>query len=104
MKPHDNWDKLRQIGFKPDTRVAFYGVGLAPVLRIELGDPAAFRAEIANIEQKVGEKLAVATTGNQEYWQFGDADAVVAIAIQGSHLVITLLPTTGSDAMKQALL
>src|SRR5574340_530177 len=38
LKTHDTWDKLRELGLKPDMRVAFYGVGLAPVLRMELGD------------------------------------------------------------------
>ena len=104
LKAHDNWDKLRQIGLKPDTRVAIYGVGLVPVMRIELGDPAAFRTEIASIEQKLGEKLPVAKTGAQEYWQLGTDKLAGAVAIEGTHLVITLLPIGADDALKQLLL
>jgi hypothetical protein len=104
LKTHDNWDKLRQIGLKPDARMALYGVGLVPVLRMELGDPAAFRAEIANIEQKVGEKLPVAKSGTQEYWQIGNDKLVCVVAIEGSHLVLTVLPPNAPDALTQSLL
>jgi hypothetical protein len=104
LKAHDTWDKLRQIGLKPDTRMALYGVGLVPVLRIELGDPAAFKAEIANIEQKLGEKLPVAKAGTQEYWQLGTAKLACAVAVQGTHLVVTVVPVGADDALKQTLL
>jgi hypothetical protein len=104
IKTHDTWDKLRQIGLKPDARVAIYGVGLVPVLRMELGDAAAFKAEVARVEQNAGAKLPVAKTGDQEYWQPGNDTLAAAIAIQGSHLVITLFPPKASDALKQTLL
>lgn len=104
LKEHDNWDKLRQIGLKPDARAAFYGIGLVPVLRMELGDAAAFRAEIARIEGKLGEKMPVAKTGAQEYWQLGNDKLACAIAIEGSQLVVTMLPPGASDTLKQTLL
>jgi len=104
LKSHPNWDKLREIGLKPDGLMAFYGVGLVPVLRLELGDPAKFRAEIANIETQLGRKLTVSKTGAQEYWQLGSSEAACAIAIEGNQLVVTVVPTNGDDALKQALL
>lgn len=104
VKAHDSWDKLRQIGFKPDARAAMYGVGLVPVLRLELGDPAALKAEIARVEQQTGEKLPLAKTGTQEYWQIGNDKLAAVIAIEGTHLVVTLVPPNGSDALKQNLL
>lgn len=104
IKTRDTWDKLRELGFKPDMRAAFYGVGLVPVLRIELGDPEKFRAAIARIEQKIGEKVPVAKTGNQDYWQLGNDKLSAMIAIEGHHLVATMAPTNASDALKQTLL
>lgn len=104
LKTHDNWDKLREIGFKPDMHVALYGVGLVPVLRIELGDPEKFRATIARIETKIGEKIPVAKTGTQDYWQLGNDKLAVMLAIEGKHLVATLAPTNANDALKQTLL
>ena len=104
LKTHDSWDKLRQIGLKPDGHVAMYGIGMVPVLRMELGDPAAFKAEIASIEQKTGEKLPLAKTGTQEYWQLGNDKLAAAVAIEGTHLVVTMLPPNAGDALKQSLL
>jgi len=104
LKTHGSWDKLRAIGLKPDARVALYGVGIVPVLRIELGDPAAFKAEVARVEQKAGAAMPVAKTGDQEYWQIGNDTLAAAIAIEGTHLVVTLLPPKASDSLKQTLL
>jgi len=104
LKTHDSWDKLRQIGLKPDGHVALYGVGMVPVLHMELGDPVAFKAEVAAIEQKTGEKLPLAKTGAQEYWQLGNDKLAAVVAIEGTHLVVTMLPPNASDALKQNLL
>jgi hypothetical protein len=104
IEQRDNWDKLRQIGLKPDARVAFYGVGIVPVMRLELGDPVAFKAEIAHIEDKVGEKIPLAKTGDQEYWQLGNEKIAAVIAIEGTHLVVTAVPPGAGDALKQTLL
>jgi hypothetical protein len=104
LKTHGSWDKLRAIGLKPDARVALYGVGIVPVLRMELGDPAAFKAEVARVEQKAGATMPVAKTGDQEYWQIGNDTLAAAIAIEGTHLVVTLLPPKASDSLKQTLL
>lgn len=104
LKTHDSWDKLRQIGLRPDGHIAMYGVGMVPVLRLELGDAAAFKAEVATIEQKTGEKLPLAKTGAQEYWQLGNDKLAAAVAVEGTHLVVTMLPPNASDALKQNLL
>lgn len=104
IKGLDSLDKLRAVGIKPDALMAFYGVGMAPVLRFELGDPAAFKAEIARVEQKAGEKLPVGKTGNQEYWQWAHEKAMVIVAIEGSQLVATVAPLDASDTLKQTLL
>ena len=104
LKAHGDWDKLRAIGFKPDARMALYGVGLAPVLRMELGDAAAFKAEVARIEQQTGEKLPVAKIGSQQYWYEGDGTTMAMMAVEGSHLVVAFAPANASDTLKQTLL
>ena len=104
LRPRDSFDKLRELGFKPDGHLAFYGIGLIPVLRIELSDPVAFKAMLARIEAKVGEKIPTGKTGAQEYWQFGDAQMSVVVAVQNSHLVLTLWAPEVSDEVKQTLL
>lgn len=104
IKTRDTMDKLRELGFRPDGHIALYGIGLVPVLRIELGDPDKFRATIARIETKIGEKIPVAKTGSQEYWQLGNDKLAVLLAIEGKQLVATLAPTNAADALKQTLL
>lgn len=104
LRTRDTADKLREVGYKADARIAVYGVGLIPVLRIELSDPAAFKAMIARVETKIGEKVPTGKTGEQEYWQFGDGDVQVAIAVQGAQLVATLWAPGANDEAKQLLL
>lgn len=104
VRTHAGWDKLKEIGLKPDGKVALYGVGLVPVLRLELGNADAFRAEIAKVEKAAGETLPVAKTGTQEYWQVGNGRLAAAIAIVNSHLVVSLLPPNADDKLKQTLL
>lgn len=106
MKGKLNRAGLESFGLSMSARSAFYGVGLIPVMRIELGDPAAFRGFIARLESKAGEKLGVAKIGDQEYWTAGPADAKLQLvaAIQGEHLVITLAPRPADDAVLKTLL
>jgi hypothetical protein len=104
IKAHDSWDKLRQIGLRPDGHGAFYGVGLVPVLRMELGDAAAFKAEVARIEQLSGEKLPLAKIDAQEYWQLGSDKLAAVIAVEGTHLVVTIVPPNAGDSLKRTLL
>ncbi len=103
LKTHDTWDKLRELGLKPDMLVAFYGVGLVPVLRFELGDATKFRATIADIEHKSGSALPSAKVGAQDYWYLGNEKAVAMFAIEGSQFVATLAPAKASDALKRTL-
>ena len=104
LKTHDTWEKLRELGLKPDMRVAFYGVGLVPVLRFELGDATKFRATIADIERRSGGALPTAKVGNQDYWYLGNEKAVAMFAIEGAQFVATVAPAKASDALKRTLL
>ncbi len=104
LRTRDSHEKLREIGIKPDARFAFYGVGLVPVARVELGDPAAFKAMIARVESKVGEKMPTGKTGAQEYWQLGNEHIAFILAIENTHLVASVWAPDASDAVKQALL
>jgi hypothetical protein len=104
LKTHDTWDKLGELGLKPEMRVAFYGVGLVPVLRFELGDATKFRATIADIEHKSGAALPTAKVGDQDYWYLGDEKVVALFAVEGAQFVVTLAPAKASDALKRTLL
>lgn len=106
LRDRDTRESLREIGLDLTARGALYAVGLAPVLRIELADVGAFRAFVARLEKSTGDTLPVLRIGEQDYWRIGaDDDAVrVAAAVEGRHLVVTLLPKEASDATLKALL
>jgi len=104
LRTLDTPAKWRAVGVSPDARGAFYGIGLLPVMRAELSDPQAFRALVARIEEKVGSKLATAQVGEQALWTFGTDEIGGVMAIQGSHLVLGLMPGNAGDALTRRVL
>ena len=85
---------------------ALYGVGLAPVVRIELTDPKAFDAFVGRLETAYGKKLDTASIGNQSYRKHVSTEAgtQVILATVGKQAVAALLPADAPDAMlRQAL-
>lgn len=104
LAPRDTPEKLAEIGLGMKVRSAFYGVGLIPVLRVELADADAFRAAVARVEAKSGAKLGTGRIGDQDLWIVGAEDVQGLIAIQGRHLVATLAPANADEALKRRLL
>ena len=49
---------------------AFYGLGLAPVMRLQLNDPNAFEGFVGRLETAYGKKLDVASVGTQNYRKY----------------------------------
>jgi hypothetical protein len=94
-----------RLGIGTGARVALYGLGLLPVLRIELEDPAALRSLVERIESAAGKPLRQRTVDAQPYWTFGAEDAPVAFvaAIVGGHLVASLAPTGDPAALREVL-
>lgn len=104
LAPRDTPEKLAEIGLGMKVRSALYGVGLIPVLRVELADADAFRAAVARVETKSGAKLGTGRIGDQDLWIVGTENVHGLIAIQGRHLVATLAPTSADEALKRRLL
>ncbi len=100
----DTPEKWREIGFSATAHSAIYGVGLLPVLRIELADADAFRALVARVEQKGGAKLGTARIGEQDVWTFGPAQVQGLLAIERNHLVLTVVPAQADEALKRRVL
>ena len=94
-------------GFSQQARFAVYGIGLAPVARIELASPDAFRALIARIEKSLGQPFAVAKLDTQDYWNIGSANDKLhlLLAIEPNRqLVATLAPAGADPALLRQLL
>lgn len=90
------------LGLSPQAHMAFYGIGLVPVIRVELAKPENLRATIGRIEAKSGTKLDTGKVGGLDYWAVrGDAsDAKLegVFAISGKQFVATIAPGKPSDA------
>lgn len=73
---------------------AFYGLGLAPVVRFQLSDPAAFEGFIGRLETAYGKKFVVATEGKQSYRKYVSTEAGVEVilATVDKQAVAALLP------------
>jgi hypothetical protein len=85
---------------------AFYGLGLAPVMRFELSDPKAFEGFIGRLETAYGKKLDVVSLGAQSYrkYVFAASGTEVILATVGKQAVAALLPADAAPAMlRQAL-
>lgn len=93
-------------GINLEGRMALYGLGLAPVARLELTDPKAFEAFVARLEAAYGAKLEIAKAGQQSYRRYvSTASGTEAIlAIVDKQAVAALLPADASAALvRQAL-
>ena len=95
------------LGVSPQTHFAVYGIGLVPVLRLELAKPDNLRATIARIEGKTGIKLTTGKVGTLDYWVVegnkGDSPLRGVFAISGKQLVATIAPLKAADADMRTL-
>lgn len=92
-------------GISPQMHAAFYGIGLVPVLRIELAKPDNLRATIGRVEAKSGAKLDTGKVAGLDYWSVGGNDGKIKLvfAISGKQFVGTIAPAKASDADLKAL-
>ncbi|HDZ48183.1 hypothetical protein LCGC14_0026470 [marine sediment metagenome] len=93
-------DDVHALGLSMGPQVAFYGLGLMPVLRMELHDEAAFRDTLQRILTKADISLNTATTDGNEYWvitQDGPIKAIMTIIDQ--QLLISVVPQDASDEL-----
>lgn len=85
---------------------ALYGLGLAPVLRVELADPKAFAGFLDRMEAAYGKQPEVSKSGDQSYQRYAipSSGTEVILALVGKQAVAALLPADASPALlRQAL-
>ncbi|MEL7086427.1 MAG: hypothetical protein AAGM36_18245 [Cyanobacteria bacterium J06597_1] len=92
-------EQLQEAGVPRNPQIAVYGVGLLPVFRVGLEDPAAFEAKIAELEETAGEEMLEGEIGGRPYRYIGDEEARLILGIFGDQLVVTIAPTELSDEL-----
>jgi hypothetical protein len=85
------------LGIGADGRFAFYGVGIVPVMRLELADSKALLASVEKWQKESGMALPTATAGGKSYWRFGDNDVTVVLAVLDDQLIASAGPTAMVD-------
>ncbi|MGB5164307.1 MAG: hypothetical protein WBN09_06410 [Woeseiaceae bacterium] len=86
-----------EIGIDKDSRIAFYGNGLLPVLRISVSDPALFDAAIKRLEEKAGHTMDTASLDGNTYRYIGDEDGRLILGMFGNYFVATIAPDSFDD-------
>ena len=96
---------IAAMGLDSQAYSAVYGIGLVPVARLTLADPAAFRAFVARLEAGSGETIPTGRIDEVDYWQFTEAEAPLRgiLAIQGDHLIATVAPVGDDSALRTLL-
>lgn len=97
---------LKNLGLDVKTGSAVYGLGLSPVARVSLADPAAWEAFVGRLETAYGKKLETADAGGQAYRHVAISDTGIqlVIATVGKQAVVSLLPADAAQPMiRQAL-
>lgn len=96
----------RNAGFDLRGHSVLYGLGLAPVMRLQLADPKAFDAFVGRLESAYGKKFEVTSIGGQSYRRYvATASGTQAIlAVVGKQAVAALLPADATPTLlRQAL-
>lgn len=90
---------LAQEGIDPHERFAIYGLGLSPVMRGQLSDPAKFHAYIAKLAKAYGQPFVKSTLGKRTYRHItlGQSALQLVVATHAKQYVIALLPAKASQ-------
>lgn len=105
---------LETLGFHSQPRVAVYGIGLMPAMRLEIKDGAAVESLISRlIDKSLGKALgplanliARSSVKGQSYWHVAipDSGMTFVLAVADRELVAGITPSAERDAFAAALL
>ncbi len=98
---------MQREGFDPNGLSAIYGVGMSPVVRSQLADPAAFNALIGRLEKAWGKPMDTASIDGTSYRQmvFGNKIPLrFVVAIEHKQAVMALLPADADTALLRSAL
>ena len=100
-----SWEGLNSIGFNEKSTSVIFGHGLLPVMRINLTDGDLMRGFIVELQEKFGEEFPQSEIAGQPYWHTPKSDTVQLLAaVIGDELVMTVVPSSGSETLYKSLL
>ncbi|MGY4879088.1 hypothetical protein ACLUEY_14550 [Vreelandella aquamarina] len=98
-------NEIHALGLKANPQVAFYGLGILPVMRMELEDDDAFRETLQRVLTKADITLGTATTNGVEYSILTPEGPVKAIMIvDDQQLLVSVVPQNASDELLSLVL
>ncbi|MFC7369423.1 hypothetical protein [Vreelandella zhaodongensis] len=93
-------DDIHALGFKMSPQVALYGLGILPILRMELQDEDAFRETLQRVLANADLNPSTAMTDGKEYWVLTQDGPIKAImAIIDNQLLMSVVPENVSDEL-----
>ncbi|MBG7602119.1 MAG: hypothetical protein IZT60_06195 [Gammaproteobacteria bacterium] len=97
--------KLANIGLSRDSRSMIYGIGLTPVMRVEIENPDAVMAMLKRVEQRTGFKLKFNSCDGLDCLVVADdkGQVGVALVIHNDHLAASLFQNAYRDKVLQHL-
>lgn len=96
----ESLEDIHALGLKASPQAALYGLGILPVLRMQLHDEEAFRETLQRILTKAEINPSTATTNGTDYWVLTPEGSVKAIlAIIDQQLLLSVVPQDASDEL-----
>lgn len=93
IRPNLNADGPKRIGVGDQPRLAIYGLGLWPVVRMEIEDGKKVRALVDRIATKAGKPLPPTLEHEGiDYWRIDDGEVAGIVAIRERELIGAIVP------------
>ncbi len=83
---------LESLGLPVNGHYLAYGLGLLPVIRIEIADQQKVRDFISRVEQRSGMQAPLTEQAGHSYWRFDLEEVAGIMAVTDQHLIAALLP------------
>ncbi len=99
-------NSLEKLGISIQAHHAVYGMGIFPVIRLELKDAKALRTAITRVETKMGFKLPSKDFNGTAYWRVAQDSVPVGlyIAILDQQLALSVFPVNAESSLLAAFL
>jgi hypothetical protein len=95
---------IQSMGFSSRPRYALYGIGIAPVLRLELRNSGQFEAFIGAAMARAKVSVEQKTLNGQQYWLGTSQKVTGVLSLTKKQLIVSVLPSTLVDSLLPTIL